>query len=315
MEPNIRSYRWQAVFRRMPIRARLVLAFALLIVTSASATILIGNTVFGNRADELACDLAAMYANVSSNVLNARLADMRQFASAIASRSVAGENLLSLGRVAGSERQLDFVLVYHPSTPSMLLRLPLQDQSEIAPVNLSRVQIRGFVRALTAGPQKGAVSGIAKVPRGGIAWLTGRSAGGEMLLLFAAAPTGRPDGSLLVTGRLLDGRADLLREMQQMVSNGHKDDLVLTLFMGDQAIACTEGERSLAARADANVSQAVLGRGEPFAGIAGSCPGKASIRHTCRSGMCRGTSSECSRREAGMPWPVYGGARRRCSRA
>ena len=41
-------------FSRLSLRARLVAAFTMLIVTSASATILIGNLVFGSKVVELA---------------------------------------------------------------------------------------------------------------------------------------------------------------------------------------------------------------------------------------------------------------------
>ena len=44
------------IFKRIPLRTRLILAFVILIISSASATIVIGNTVFGAKFDELASD-------------------------------------------------------------------------------------------------------------------------------------------------------------------------------------------------------------------------------------------------------------------
>ncbi|HLD44866.1 MAG TPA: HAMP domain-containing protein, partial [bacterium] len=63
-------YAWFKYVRRMPLRTRLILAFVVLILSSASATIMIGNTVFSRTVDHMVqnkgqqIETTAMYAQL-----------------------------------------------------------------------------------------------------------------------------------------------------------------------------------------------------------------------------------------------------------
>lgn len=61
----------------MSFRMRLITAFVVLIVSSASATILIGNTVFGDKVGELAESMAAVDLKVAEQIFSARLEKLR----------------------------------------------------------------------------------------------------------------------------------------------------------------------------------------------------------------------------------------------
>jgi hypothetical protein len=117
-----------AALRRMPLRTRLVVALVILILSSASATIMIGNTVFGSKFDDLACDLVTLYARLASQVFEARLEKMRLVVRDIGARCVPGADALTLGRIAESEVSLDFILLRDSPNASLLLRFSSDDR-------------------------------------------------------------------------------------------------------------------------------------------------------------------------------------------
>ncbi len=65
------------MLRNISFRTRLITAFFVLIISSASATIMIGNTVFGRKVDELASSKVAVDLKVAEQVFNARLEKLR----------------------------------------------------------------------------------------------------------------------------------------------------------------------------------------------------------------------------------------------
>jgi two-component system NtrC family sensor kinase len=71
----------------MSFRMRLITAFVVLIVCSASATILIGNTVFGDKVDELAESKAAVDLKVAEQIFSARLEKLRLLTMAVSGES------------------------------------------------------------------------------------------------------------------------------------------------------------------------------------------------------------------------------------
>lgn len=62
---------------RMSFRMRLITAFVVLIISSASATIMIGNTVFGNKVDELARSKAAVDLRAAEQIFNSKVEKLR----------------------------------------------------------------------------------------------------------------------------------------------------------------------------------------------------------------------------------------------
>ncbi len=65
------------VTNRMSFRMRLITAFVVLIISSASATIMIGNTVFGNKVDELARSKVAVDLKVAEQIFNSKVEKLR----------------------------------------------------------------------------------------------------------------------------------------------------------------------------------------------------------------------------------------------
>ncbi len=266
----------------MPLRTRLILAFVVLIISSASATILIGNTVFGRKFDELASDLVALYARQAGHALDTHLENMRQAAYRISVQSAADGGLPNPIEISTSEVPLDFVLLYNPRGNSALLRFPDSSQGA-AEFTLAP----GAAPALLFGPlapaaekarrDNAAVAGIAAAGGGEIASLTGHPEAGSVLLAAAAAPPARAGGPSVLLGRVLNGRTDLLETARSLIPGERKDRLLVSLFMGDRRIASLRGERAVNADAESRMASAAARANDLQSGIArvfdGSCYG------------------------------------------
>ena len=194
----------------MPLRTRLILAFVLLIVSSASATILIGNTVFGRKFDEVASDIVALYARQAAHVLDSRLEEMRQAAYKISVQCASGVGLQSCPDFSTAEVPLDFSVV--ENSPASHVLLPLLER---------------------ARKNNAAAAGIVAVGGSEIAGLTGGSAEDEdVLLVVAAAPPAKKGGPGVLVGRVLNGRTDLLERVRDLIPDERKDRLLISLFLG-----------------------------------------------------------------------------------
>jgi len=265
-----------SALRQMPLRTRLILAFVILIISSASATILIGSTVFGNKVDELARDLVTLYTKLASQVLDARLDKMRLVARDIGARYADGGSVLALGQMAEAEVPLDFLLLQDPPKAPALLRFHAGPGTALEPAlsTLSHDHVadllhgslaRAFEKAVK---EKAAVAGIAAAPGKEVAPLTGDPATGELLLLAAAAPLAKTESGGVLMGYILNGRTDILEKARRMVPSQRNEALIVEVYIGDRRIAFTQGGKAINPRAGAKVAETVLHRGQPFAGIA-----------------------------------------------
>jgi two-component system NtrC family sensor kinase len=267
-----------STLRRMPLRTRLILAFVILIISSASATIMIGNAVFGRKFDELASDLVTLYVRLASHILDARLEKMRLVARNVSAQSARGADPLAVGELAGEEVPLDFILLYDRAGASILLRFPSSSGQGTARKPVERTLSPGSAAALLrnslmpvfekALKENALITGIAASPGSEIAALAGDSEGGERLLLIAAAPPAKPGGFGVLLGYVLNGRTDILEQAQRLIPSERKERLILSIYLGERRIASVKAEKAIHTDAESRVADTVLRRGEPPAGIA-----------------------------------------------
>ncbi|MBI5528140.1 MAG: cache domain-containing protein [Deltaproteobacteria bacterium] len=260
--------------RRMPLRTRLVLAFVILILSSASATIAIGNSVFGGKVDELARDVVTLYSKLASQVLDARLERMRLVVKDVASRRADGADALALCRMAITEVPADFLVVRGADGATVLMTVA-RDGAADAP-RCATMEAGGTASVSPPRdllPAQGGQSEKDNSAKAGIAVLdavAARSLGltqqdGGSMTAVAGAPINGSGFALL--GYVLNGRVDILSQAQQLVPTQRKERLMATLFLGDRRIASTKPE-AVGTRADAGVAETVIGKGMPFAGVA-----------------------------------------------
>jgi signal transduction histidine kinase len=265
-----------STLRRMPLRTRLILAFVILIISSASATIMIGNAVFGRKFDELASDLVTLYARLASHILDARLEKMRLAARNVAVQCARGSDPLALGEMTGEQVLLDFILLHNPAGASSLLRFPVTEgrgrtpaistlSPDAADELLHGSHLPVFERARRENVP---VTGIVASTGAEIAALTGLSGMGECLLMVAAAPAAKPGSPGVLMGYVLNGRTDILEQAQRLIPSERKERLILSIYLGERRIASVKAEKAIHTDAESRVADTVLRRGEPPAGIA-----------------------------------------------
>ncbi len=266
-----------ASIKRIPLRTRLILAFLLLIISSASATILIGNTVFGDKVDEVARDLATVQVGLAWQVFQARLEKMQLLARGIAAGFGQPGDRPALRRLAESEVPLDFVLFGDPPDDPVLLqfRERKDSSSESEPPAVSSGKALAIIRGALfpfwekAAEGRTSVTGLAAADASDIAPLAAGYANDRLLLLIAAAPLEKSKSGAVLLGYILNGRADLLAQAQLVVPSRHKEGLRILLYAGDRHISSSTGSgETTGARADPKVIETVLRRGSAFTGVA-----------------------------------------------
>jgi two-component system NtrC family sensor kinase len=261
-----------SALRRIPLRTRLILAFVVLIISSASATIMIGNTVFGRKFDEIASDLVTLNARLASHVIDLRLERMRLAAQKIAAQS-AGAAPLALKGLAAEEVPLDFILLLRSENVSVLVQFPFdaratarKPEAVIYPAGSSwRIVPQSLLPVLEKALNDNApVSGLAATSGLEVNELTGRSREGDCLLAVAAAPPAKPGDYAVLLGCVLNGRTELLKQLQRLILGERKESLILSIYLGNYPIAALNEKGSIHADAVSRTAETMFLRGEPL---------------------------------------------------
>ncbi len=235
----------------MPLRTRLVLAFVILIVSSASATIMIGNTVFGRKFDEIASDLVAVYVRLAAQALDERLERMRLAAGRLSQQVGARAAPPDPGENVEPDVPVDFVILYSPSGTSTLRHHadPGVGRANTAPFSVltpadAAVLLRGSPGPVMEKAMKegAAAAGIGAASGGEAARLTGSSASGGTLLALAAAPPSRAGSPAVLLGYVLNGRAEVLEQARRLIPSERSGRLVVSLYLEGRPIASLGGD-------------------------------------------------------------------------
>jgi two-component system NtrC family sensor kinase len=273
-------------FRRLPIRTRLILAFVMLIISSASATILIGYEVFGSKVDELARDTVGVTANFAGHVLDARLEEMTlhtRYLSARFEGSTPGKELAGDAFKAGGA---DFIIFSSPGpkltiiknsngSAEMIASPDMPSQASAAVMELFSTPLAGTIRLAVHGRKS--ASGFLTTSDPRVKHLVPEAADPELLFMVAVSSIsgacygiGCAPGTegFILTGYMLNGRNGLVSEVQEAIGGARKEKYMTTIFLGDRRIASTKGGKAIGTRADEKVARTVLGEGRPFSGVA-----------------------------------------------
>lgn len=296
-----RRRRWWRVLGQFSLRARLIIAFLALIVTSASATIVIGNVVFGQKVLELALSKMETGLKAAQLGLDSQLDRLRLLArieadwvgadrigadgtgadgtgangaGAAPAAAAASCGALPLSAV------LDFAVVTRPEG-SLLLRLVEDDRGPAAAAPEVRSPPRRCVRQPLAAvlqgepglaglaeraSQDGALAGLLTLAPDALRALGYADPPAEGLVVAAAAPL--PGGGALLVGGLINGRTALVAEPLTFLWPEERRWHEATIFLGDTRIATTIGRGGLGTHVDATVVEKVLRRGEVYLGSA-----------------------------------------------
>jgi two-component system, NtrC family, sensor kinase len=262
--------------RLMPLRTRLNLAFVILIISSASATIIIGSMVFGSKVEELARGKVTLYNNVANQVFNLHLEKMRLLAIYVASHTGPDGPADSVLENIADEAPLDFIAFFSEDR-LVIARSKTDDPSRSQTVFDTTIFFANAVARTRKSPlgrpvelalaSNSALAGVAMVPDYDLKALGFAKLDRESLLMLAAAPIGN-SGNVILLGWILNGRKEILSEMEALISPPEAEIVDATIFLRDKRIATNIGGEALGTHADIEVSEAVLGHNETFTGKA-----------------------------------------------
>jgi two-component system NtrC family sensor kinase len=261
----------------MSLRTRLIAAFVILIVTSASATIGIGNVVFGRKVLELATSKVEVGLTLTELYLKSSMERLEALA-AMAGQSRVAERLpegLCQTPLAGEEF-LDFALAADEEGGSLFHFREAESASPGRGRQVCReVAFPGGAAAL--GPDLEELarrardsgqtsSGLVRLDAPAMERLALPIAGGEGLAMVAAAPL--DPGRVLLLAAVLNGHAELVSEPVRLLWPGHEAGFAASLFLRDRRMVTTFGESMLGTQADPAVAARVLGEGKKYFGTA-----------------------------------------------
>ena len=256
---------------KTPLRVRLILSFVILIVSSASATIAIGNTVFGSKIQELAGAMAADKLEHAEHRLSEHqlrlgliarsLADRADFPAAAPYRITARADPRDWCAGVPGETSADFIVTGEGTETEIF---------QCAGVNAKRADP-------TVGPLPPAavellddaarLNGVQTYPLLLAAELRalGYADPPEEGMLIAAAAVGA-DGRRVLVGLLLNaGRAlveSLLTPEEVKVGRG----FAAALFLHDTRIAAFNAVNVLGSKVDQEIADRVLNQGRDYIG-------------------------------------------------
>jgi signal transduction histidine kinase len=256
--------------RHLSHRSQIALAFVALILSSASCTILIGNAIFGRKANELAQARLELDLKVVDQVLLTRLDYMRSLMLPVAT-------LLdpAMTGFKGSERlcdqdhsgiPFDFLGVLDTASRSaFLLQQPSCTQSVLAGTSfdsLEQSDLGRFAKEASASAQS--MSGFLLLPRD-TSLLLGLSDPPDDGLSTAAV-TPLEGGRVLFLGSLTNGQMDLVSSTLDLLAKRANVRYKASIFLKNVRIATTLGPEALGTVAAPEVTDAVLDHGGSFAG-------------------------------------------------
>lgn len=291
----------------MSLRTRLVAAFTILIVTSASATILIGATIFGERITAQAIATTKVGRGVVAFNLASRQHCLAEGAAAAAVMADEGGPVGGLCRVFDTlGARADFVLVHHPGSTALVRRAAacsggpgggLGTASGVAASDDAGAA--AHARPVTGGVRGGAAAcrcAVTDLPRGALVSALGdvlstvsqrgvAASGfgvldaqqmqllgypndqGTGILFLAATPLPGDGDGQVLIGALLDSRADLLLDPLELLWSHEETPYEVWLFTPHSCVANAPGAGGRTSHAAAGVRDGVLQQGLAPAGL------------------------------------------------
>ena len=251
--------------RNMSLRMRLILAFTILIVTSASATILIGNLVFGQKVTEQALSMTELGLNVVEYNLQGKLRRFRQLTHTGAQLAAECDSHQQLcAALSTGETILDFILVLREDESVLILTGESCTTSALRGDDIEGTLLEELMA--NAGDEEQDDAGLGVLDRGTMALLGYEPLWDRGLFILGAAKL--PGGGKLVLGALLNERTELVSDPLQILWPRDVSHYAATIFLDDSRVATTLGDSGLGSRVDPDVLQRVLVKGERYYGQA-----------------------------------------------
>ncbi len=253
------------LFNRMSLRTRLFLAFVILIISSASATIFIGITVFTTKVEELAYSKMAVDLKLVEHTYSSIVDKLRLLSRIMAEK----EDLDGIREVFQndfvSDIPVDFLIVGYRDGDVYFMKKKSSKQDDLSFGKLdssviSGTHISGFLDYVKNNT--GAVSSNIVIPSkaGSVLFGFGRD------LLSVVSGIKNRFGDTIIAGIEINHKSELADRLKILASNLGKQNYQISIFLGDRRILTTIGTDAVDSRADDSVSAVVLKKKKSFVG-------------------------------------------------
>lgn len=250
------------LFNRMSLRTRLFIGFVILIISSASATIFIGITVFTNKVEELAYSKVAVDLKLVEYTYNSIVEKLRLLSRIVAEKENLDEVKETFLNDFVSDIPADFLIIgdrngdvyfLKKNNPNILLK---KLDSDVI-VNTHLASFLEYVKNNSY-----AVSSNIFIPSkvGSILF------GFDRDLLSVVAGKKNKFGDTIVTGIEINHKSELADRLKLLASNLGKQNYQISIFLGNKRILTTIGPEAVDSMADDSVSDVVLKQKKSFVG-------------------------------------------------
>ncbi|MDY0003881.1 MAG: cache domain-containing protein, partial [Polyangia bacterium] len=287
MKPDDRATHKVGIFRllrrwlqRRTMRTKLLTAFFSLIITSATATVVIALMVFGRQISGLAASEMEVGLNVAEHSLRLQTKRTLDLVAQEAKRPGSLRSDPAHSSPCGFRREFtDFLLEIGPKGTVALhfiedRKQGSDDPGALAAVNCRRKEVpEGAIDGSSLGEllshvrkTRAATAGFYMLPLATKRALGIAGEGAEGLFLAAAAS--RPDGGIVLLGSSLHNRRDILDEALRVLRTKHRRWYEASIFLRGIRVVTTLKGGSIGTRVDETVLGEVLGRGRRYVGSA-----------------------------------------------
>ena len=261
---------------RMSLRSRLMLAFFILIISSASATILIGNMVLGTQIFKLAKSKVEVDLKIAWQIWDARIESMQHVTDIAGRYPEAGTHAQLIASMM-QQGVFDFAGMVDTRGNLIAASSATEGTGPVSPlpIVMDAIKRRSPIASAVIVP----IAAILRQAPHLKEQLSPFVAQKNAMLLVSAAPT--TDDSGTVTGAvygafLINGASDMVKHMVEVAGTGRTCRLphcyAATVFQNNVRISTSLNEERfdspLLSSADALVIEEVLTRGSTYVGIA-----------------------------------------------
>ncbi len=239
------------------LRMRLFAAFVLLIISSASATILIGNAVFGSNVLKIAKSKLKEDLHLARIVFNQRIETCKLTSSYISSGLANESN--SVPRVPCTA---DIMITIYDGTKYMAIR-PNKSKQDVSTCINGTLIPELYTRAKTAHKPVGSALLLDQRHISCLGLSIPKRTKQALVIAAVSEPS---NGKAVLLMRILNGKTEMLSYIVRNIAFGKDENYNASFFAGPYRVATTLGNEVLGTRVDPIVEQRVLKEHKTYAG-------------------------------------------------
>lgn len=258
--------RIRILLNRMSLRTRLFIAFVILIISSASATIFIGITVFTNKVEELAYSKVGVDLKLVEYTYNSVIERLNLFSKLMGGKEELNEIRMALIYDYISEIPIDFLLIKNREGRFLILKnKSLSDSEEVNFEEFEQSLIVGtdlfdfinFVeKSSTAVPSNLVIKKE----------LSKKMFGFDRDILVILSGVKNNKGDIIVSGIEVNHKSEFADRIKKLASNLGKQNYQISIFLSEKRILTTIGPEAVDTSADSSVVDAVLKKKSTYVG-------------------------------------------------